>query len=116
MLDNFCMHCDYKCGKKDNLRKHIKAVHDRTCDFNCSQCKYKSSRKSHLKTHIKAVHEKAKDHFCPYCDYKSARKDQIKTHMKTCKGNRMSMVEIRCNLCDHVADNETELTEHLLFA
>merc|ERR1712150_97330 len=41
-----------------------------------------SSAKQNLKAHIKAVHDKVKDHQCPQCDYKTAQKCNLNTHLK----------------------------------
>ena len=50
-----CDQCDYKTKWKDNLKKHIDAVHGAVW-YSCDQCDYKSKWKDNLKKHIDSGH------------------------------------------------------------
>jgi hypothetical protein len=39
-----------------------------------------------LKKHVRAVHDKIKDHACANCEYKSSQVSNLRTHVKTCNG------------------------------
>ena len=47
----------------------------------CSICDYSFANKQNLKKHIDAVHEGKKPHKCLICDYSFSRKDQLKNHI-----------------------------------
>ena len=50
----YCEQCSYSSTYKQNLKLHIKSVHEKVKDFNCSKCEYSSADGSHLKhTQIK---------------------------------------------------------------
>ena len=42
---------------KQNLKKHIKSVHEGFKPFMCKICEYKAGLGSNLKKHIERVHE-----------------------------------------------------------
>lgn len=44
-----CPQCDYKSSQKSNLKRHIKAIHNKIKDFECQKCDFKCSEKRNLK-------------------------------------------------------------------
>ena len=48
----------------------------------CKICGHSFSAKQDLKRHIKAVHEEKKQNKCLICDYASSRKDTLKAHIE----------------------------------
>ena len=55
-----CSECDYVFYRRDNLTKHIKAVHLKVKTFKWSECSNDFYGKVDLKRHIKSVHLKEK--------------------------------------------------------
>ena len=58
------------CGRKDELK--------------CNICEYKAGRKSDLKRHITNVHEKIKSLKCTICEYKKWAKSRSKETHRIC--------------------------------
>jgi len=71
---------------KNNIDKHIKAVHNKIKDLECKYegCEFKCSANSDLKVHINSVHLKEFHFFCEYenCEFKSYAKKTLKSHIK----------------------------------
>ena len=105
-----CTQCDYKFGDKGNLKKHIKAVHDKIKDFDCKLCHAEFGRKSHLDRHIKTVHNKIKDFDCKLCDYKCGFKDALDRHIKTV---HEGLKPHECKLCDYKCGQKSNLDRHI---
>ena len=90
MKDNLqCGQCEYKAGRKDNLKRHIQVVHQRIKNvhikynaetINCGQCEYKG-RKDNVQRHVNVVHKKMKFK-CGQCNYEIARQDKLQRHVK----------------------------------
>ena len=55
-------------------------------EFKCLKCDYKCSQNGDLKKHIKAVHNKIKDIQCLKCDFKTSHNNNLQQHNKTCTG------------------------------
>ncbi len=55
-----CYKCNYETKEKNNLKRHIKTVHDKMKDFKCDKCDYVCSSNIDLKRYIKTVHDKIK--------------------------------------------------------
>ena len=52
--------------------QNIEKFHEVINAFKCKICEYKTGRKSDLKRHIESVHEGIKNFNCNICDYKSS--------------------------------------------
>ena len=46
-----------KFTNKQNLKKHVEAVHEGIKPFKCSVCDVKFANKQNLKKHIETIHE-----------------------------------------------------------
>ena len=60
-----CPHCPSTFGKKSNLTRHVRVVHEKRRDHACPHCAAAFGRASDLMTHVRTVHEKRRDHACP---------------------------------------------------
>ena len=85
-------HKDYKCdtcGKSysqaQNLRNHIRIVHDheRHKDYKCDSCGKLYSYNGLLKHHIHVVHDGRKDHKCEPCAKSFTSAQYLKIHIRT---------------------------------
>ena len=86
--------CDHKTKRKDNLKRHIDAVHGDVW-YSCDQCDYKSKWKGHLKKHIDSVHGEVR-YSCDQCDYKATQKSNLK-RQDAVHGD----VRYSCDQCDY---------------
>ena len=60
----FCDYCDFTTLGKNGLRVHMKSVHK---GFQCDICNYKAGRKIDLKYHVIGVHSDQR-FYCTQCD------------------------------------------------
>ena len=104
------------------MKWHIKSVHEKIRDITCGLCDFTCSQSKNLKEHIKAVHDKVKEWSVNKYDYESHRNNpskQGKTNQNNATvrryhGNIELKNEGKCQLCEYVGKDETELTEHLM--
>ena len=82
-----CIECDCKYSNKQDLTRHIHAVHEKLASFKCIECECKFSFKRDLNRHIDAVHRKLKPFECTECDYKCSQKYQLKQHNNAVHNN-----------------------------
>ena len=54
-----CMECDNSYQRKENLQRHINAVHHKTEWCECLVCHERTSRVDNIKAHIKRMHKDA---------------------------------------------------------
>ena len=68
--DRFQCHlCDKSFAAKNNLRLHIRSIHEKIRNFPCKLCEYKTDSKSNLYIHVKRMHEgRPLKEPCPHCD------------------------------------------------
>ena len=56
-----CEICDKQFKRKDHLKRHIRAVHEKKRPHKCSVCGASFSHKANMKSHIAIVHKEEKD-------------------------------------------------------
>ena len=77
-----CDQCLYETSERSNLRRHIKAVHDKIRNHVCNDCGFSANQKANLMRHIELVHMKIKHQVCRECGYVAYHKSRLKEHMK----------------------------------
>ncbi len=72
------------CGKsfydKRNLRKHVQSVHEKVKKWSCPICAQTFYRKKTCDNHIGAVHNKLTPHSCKFCSKSFFRLESLKAH------------------------------------
>ena len=81
--NHVCNHCEKSYSSFQNLKRHIKYVHEGVKDHVCIQCKKSFSDAANLKRHVKTVHEGQKDHKCETCGKEFGELSKLKRHTKT---------------------------------
>lgn len=102
-----CRRCNYVTDRKNNLKRHVMAMHQRCgrmlecCDlafdskaalrdhvisyhdsgYSCLYCQRSFCRKALLKRHL-AVHDGRKDYACADCGYATSHKSNLERHKK----------------------------------
>ena len=89
-----CPSCDKFFSRKNNMKEHIKFVHDGKI-HKCPLCDEFFSRKDNLKKHVKIVHE-GETLKCSLCDDFFALKDKLYNHVKVVHDGK----KLKCPLCD----------------
>ncbi len=78
-----CLHCGKRLANEQNLRTHMKKVHEIEgsgnvfASFKCSQCGKRLANKQNLERHIKDVHETNR---CPHCTETFKEKEELEAH------------------------------------
>ena len=73
-----CSLCPREFFAQDNLRHHVKSVHENCLDYECKQCKKKFVSKTRLTSHIFQTHSSQVN--CEICDKKISNPLQLKRH------------------------------------
>ncbi|XP_037933708.1 transcriptional repressor CTCFL-like [Teleopsis dalmanni] len=75
-----CELCPTTCGRKTDLRLHMKKLHHSDKPIKCKRCGKDLPDRYSYKQHIKS-HEGEKCFICQYCPYRSVTMKQLNTHM-----------------------------------
>ena len=79
---HYCSLRDYWTVRKNNVKNHIKRVHEKMINFKCRRRKfdYASYSKSDLMFHITSFHEKNYKYDCKLCEYSSSKFKDLRGH------------------------------------
>ena len=77
-----CPQCVFKTKNVSDLRKHVRAVHEKRRDHACSQCDAAFGQAGNLRTHVRTVHEQRRDHACPQCDAAFGEASTLRKHVR----------------------------------
>ena len=104
-----CADCNYISLRKEDLVKHINAVHLKLKKFQCSECQYKVYNKGDLKKHL-LTHGIGgfKPHSCSICDYKCNQKTDLKNHMSI----HNNEIGLECEKCSKKFSCKKYLRRH----
>ena len=106
-----CDQCEDKCfATKSDLKRHIKAVHNKIKDHHCDVCEASFSTNGDLKVHIKRAHLKIKDHHCPDCKVSFCTGYELKRHIKTI---HLKIKDHHCPNCDYTSSKNANLQRHI---
>ena len=102
-----CPKCEIKIAP-NNLKKHIKRVHDRIFPFLCNKCGYKATDKFAVKKHIESVHD-GKRHICQICGIGVTSTIYLKKHITAV---HEGIKAFKCSLCDKKFSFKNALYTH----
>lgn len=68
--------CDYYATRKDNLKLHVKFIHQNK-EHKFSICEYSTSQQNTLKLHVESI-DLNKNYNCNMCDYTAISKTYLK--------------------------------------
>ena len=105
-----CDKCDYKCCQKNNLKKHVKVIHDKIKDIKCDKCEFICSENSKLYRHIRSVHDNIKDFECSQCDFKCSTSENLYRHIRSVHDK---IKDVKCDKCDYKCYANPTLKEHI---
>ena len=113
-----CTLCNNSFRTKQNLNKHIAAVHELKKPFLCQFCSKEFARKEKLKQHVLTVHEKLKLFQCSICNHKTGDKGNMKRHINARhEGLDVEIIYVgeknyKCYNCDFKTDIKGDLNKH----
>ena len=95
---------------KGKLDDHIRSVHDKKKSFKCTTCEKHFAKKDNLKTHVKRIHEGKKTMFsCTIGETSFERKNRLKNHVaKVHEGNLGITAQPSCDTVYHENQTVTE--------
>ncbi|KAK9736197.1 BED zinc finger [Popillia japonica] len=106
---NTCEICNKNYLKKENLKKHIKEVHElghvkQTCEI----CNKSFKSKRYLLAHKKVIHEGESDYVCSICGHLFINKPSLEKHTISHTKN----YRYKCDSCDKGYYSQAELDHH----
>tara|TARA_Y100000592_G_scaffold36073_1_gene57247 strand:- start:236 stop:1279 length:1044 start_codon:yes stop_codon:yes gene_type:complete len=111
-----CELCKYASKYKQNLTRHINAVHLKLKPFACPHegCAFKCSRKCNLKKHVNEVHLKLQPFVCPHegCDFKSSTQRILDQHFNAV---HLKLKPYACpyESCEYTCSYKASLKKHV---
>ena len=108
--DHHCEHCDNAFSTKSDLKRHM-ITHSDWNRIKCRKCGKIIASQLYLKAHIKRVHEKIKDHHCEYCDKAFSTSSDLSKHKTTHQENRQ---HYKCNKCEKKYLRKDHLNQHYI--
>ena len=71
---NICEICKKTFSSKQNLKRHVKTVHDEVREHKCDICGITFVHKMDLEIHFKRIHKNIKAYKCDYCEKRFGKK------------------------------------------
>ena len=111
-------HQCYICGKSVNkLEEHIRAVHDKVKPFICSICRYKCGKQNQLDKHMEWVHDdkKVRTFKCSKCSASFKDEPSLIKHVKLAheKLSGMHGKQLGCPFCSGIFTGKRGLFDHV---
>ena len=110
---SFCS-SDSNHDGKEELKCHIKAIHDGNVPLNCSPCGKNFKIEKDLSNHISSVHEESKSVDCDTCDKNFSKKCELKNHVHSIHGRTTKLNVIAVNVCGNECNSRLEEIRLLL--
>ena len=119
----FCDQCEFSTKRNDNLKLHIKRVHEGLIEsFSCSHCDFTTNLESYLRRHTRGMHisiygasSRKKTYMCDYegCTYITLKQSGLRTHIET---KHEGIVRFRCEFmnCTFSTNERKGLKEHTM--
>ena len=84
-----------KIEKKQYESRRSLYIKNKIGKLKCKKCQYETPVRQNLYRHVKAVHDKIKDHVCEICGFAASQKGHVREHMKNIhKINRLGYWEV----------------------
>ena len=108
-----CMLCDKKFIRREDLVRHVKAIHHRI-GHKCNLCDKSFGGRAELTKHIALVHEKTRDHVCSYCESTFGLEINLKVHINAI---HLKIKPFKCtfNLCDKAFSQKAHLNSNKVY-
>lgn len=100
-----CWRCRYVTDRKNNLKRHVIAMHHR-CDRTLECCGQAFDSKAALRDHVIAHHDNG--YACVYCRRNFCRKALLKRHLSVHDGRR----DHACGECGYATSHKSNLERH----
>ena len=130
-----CLECDYRTksqyfldrhrrGHERRLKSSSKRIISSPSIWRCNDCSYVTRKRANLERHSSTVHGNLRQYRCKFCGTGFKRKDTLKQHLATHRAEINSgakeesqdddLLDLpRCQLCDRICRNSTDLMDHM---
>ncbi len=105
-----CKSCLKLFACNNQMKKHIKMVHDKLKPFKCNICSCAFGHYSALKKHTDSVHKKIKPFKCNICSCAFGYYSSLKKHTDSVHNN---LRPSECNICTKAFTTNTDLKRHI---
>lgn len=78
-----CKFCSATFGRRDNMAKHVRAIHHGERPYACDICHFRFQKKDHCQKHVRIVHFKERPYACEQCGSRFGQKSDLNKHLKT---------------------------------
>ena len=106
-----CPQCTHTTRKRQHLKDHIRAIHEKSRPFKCEHCTYAAATNSTIVKHMKIVHEKNLTVLCDRCDYKTSTNQNLLRHINTV---HEKVKPFQCEKCSHATTTQRDLDAHVM--
>ena len=106
-----CPQCTHTTRKRQHLKDHIRAIHEKARPFKCEHCTYAAATNSTIVKHMKIVHEKNLTVLCDRCDYKTSTNQNLLRHINTV---HEKVKPFQCEKCSHATTTQRDLDAHVM--
>ncbi|XP_070502446.1 uncharacterized protein [Chironomus tepperi] len=106
-----CAHCEFKCSRKDTLKKHFTSFHtafSREKNVLCTECDKAYYSISQLNNHIRNIHHNIRNYGCPHCEKKFFTTKDLNLHVP-----RHFDKKEKCPRCDLMFYTVAEVRSHI---
>jgi len=100
--------------KKETV-EYKTTISGRKTIFHCNRCSYKSRRKDNVRVHEQAVHEKRKDFICPKCSKAFAQQSHLQKHDSSIhKSSPMLLLKIKSSYDIDISDDSSTKISNII--
>jgi KRAB domain-containing zinc finger protein len=111
-----CEHCGSSFAETYRLKRHVESVHEgKRQTKRKHQCNICGKSVNQLKGHIRAVHDKVKPFVCSTCGYKCGKQIQLDHHMELVHDD-IKVRPFQCSQCAGSFKDERSLEKHFKLA
>ena len=107
-----CEFCQKPFSRKDNMKNHIKAVHNAIKDLYCDKCPLAFSRVDNLKKHLLTVHEETQSNMCDICGKAFNRSQDMISHIRNTH-EQSELLDKICEFCGKGFRENNTLGRHI---
>ena len=108
-----CTQCDKNYTQSQNLKAHIKFVHQKLKEYSCKLCNKNYTQSHSLKNHIKSVHQGLKKYSSTLCEKSYTQSPVLKTHIKRVHEGIKAERVFKCATCDKSYTQSHSLKIHI---
>ena len=105
-----CVLCKQVFTRRNNLQRHVQAVHEGKKNEACEVCGRKFAQRYHLQDHMRVVHGEGSAHACDVCEKQFGSRSKLVRHRRTVHEKEREFV---CGVCGRSFGESGHLKRHM---